>query len=40
VAPYRIMYRVAEDRVFVLAVFDGRREIEDVLFQRLLQNRT
>jgi addiction module RelE/StbE family toxin len=37
VRPYRIVYRVESDTVTVLAVFDGRRDLEDVLFDRLLR---
>jgi toxin ParE1/3/4 len=33
--PYRIVYRIAGRTVFVLGVFDGRRELEDVLLERL-----
>ncbi len=40
VGPYRLMYRVTGDHVFVLALFDGRREIDEVLFERLLKDRT
>lgn len=36
VAPYRLVYRVAERRVFVVAVLDGRRDLEHVLLSRLL----
>lgn len=36
VAPYRVVYRVAERRVFVVAVLDGRRDLEHVLLSRLL----
>jgi plasmid stabilization system protein ParE len=39
VKPYRIVYRVAEAEVFVLAVFDGRRDLEDVLLERLVRSR-
>ena len=33
--PWRIIYRIAEDKVYVLAVVDSRRNIEDVLLQTL-----
>ena len=39
VKPYRIIYRVAEKEVYVLAVVDGRRELEDVLLERLVRSR-
>jgi toxin ParE1/3/4 len=34
--PWRIIYKIEESRVWVLAVFDGRRNIEDILFERLV----
>ena len=39
VRPYRIIYRIATDRVFVMAVLDGRRDLRDVLLERLLRAR-
>jgi plasmid stabilization system protein ParE len=35
--PYRILYRVAEKEVFVLGVLDGRRDLEDLLLERLIR---
>jgi len=35
--PYRIVYRLSGYAVFVLAVFDGRRDLEDLLLERLLR---
>jgi plasmid stabilization system protein ParE len=35
--PYRIVYRVASDTVIVVALFDGRRDLEDVLLERLVR---
>ena len=37
VRPYRILYRLSGDTVSVLAVFDGRRDLEDLLLERLLR---
>jgi plasmid stabilization system protein ParE len=37
VKPYRIVYRVSGDRVTVLALLDGRRDLEDLLLERLLR---
>jgi toxin ParE1/3/4 len=34
VAPHRLMYRVEMDRVRILAVFDGRRNLEDLILAR------
>lgn len=38
VKPYRIIYRVAKKMVFVVAVFDGRRDLEDILLERLIRS--
>jgi addiction module RelE/StbE family toxin len=35
--PYRIIYRVEKARVIVLGVFDGRRNLEDILLDRLVR---
>ena len=35
---YRLIYRIGGDAVFVLALFDGRRELEDVLLDRLVRS--
>jgi toxin ParE1/3/4 len=37
VKPYRLIYRMEGDRVYVLAVLDGRRDLEDLLFRRLVR---
>ena len=37
VLPYRIVYRIDKSKVFVLAVFDGRRDLRQVLSERLLR---
>ena len=37
VKPYRIVYRVDARKVYVLAVFDGRRDLEDLLLERLVR---
>jgi toxin ParE1/3/4 len=39
VSPWRILYRISEMNVFVLAVLDSRRSIEDVLLERLTNSR-
>ncbi len=36
IPPHRLLYRIYEDRVVVLGVFDGRRDLEDVIILRLL----
>lgn len=35
--PYRLVYRLTGDTVTVVALFDGRRDLEDVLLERLLR---
>ena len=35
--PYRIIYRVMEDNVYVLVIADGRRDMQTLLQRRLLQ---
>lgn len=36
VAPWRIIYRISEDSVYVLSVLDSRQNVEDILLKRLL----
>jgi len=38
VRPYRVVYRIEADTVTVLAVVDGRRDLEDLLLERLLRS--
>lgn len=35
--PYRIIYRIIEDKVYVLLIADGRRDMQKLLQRRLLQ---
>ncbi|MBN1141161.1 MAG: type II toxin-antitoxin system RelE/ParE family toxin [Deltaproteobacteria bacterium] len=35
--PYRIIYRIIGERVFVLVIADGRRDMQTLLQRRLLQ---
>ncbi|HQJ95415.1 MAG TPA: type II toxin-antitoxin system RelE/ParE family toxin [Syntrophorhabdaceae bacterium] len=35
ITPWRIVYRVYENRVYVLSVLDSRQNIEDILLRRL-----
>ena len=39
VKPWRIVYRIVEKNVYVLAVFDQRQNLEDILLKRLLRDR-
>jgi len=34
--PWRIIYRISENKVYVLTVIDSHRNIEDILLKRLL----
>jgi len=35
--PYRIIYRISGQQILILAVLDGRRDLEDLLLRRLLR---
>ena len=37
IAPYRVLYRIEGARVHIVAVFDGRRNLEDILLARALR---
>jgi plasmid stabilization system protein ParE len=34
-APWRIIYRISDQNVYVLSVLDARRNVEDILLKRL-----
>lgn len=36
-APWRIVYKVGDDTVYIMAVIDSRQNVEDILLQRLLR---
>jgi len=36
VPPWRIIYKIEQNKVWVLAVIDGRRNVEDILLDRLI----
>ncbi|MDA8211589.1 MAG: type II toxin-antitoxin system RelE/ParE family toxin [Clostridia bacterium] len=36
IPPWRMIYKTDEDKVWVLAVIDGRRNVEDLLLDRLI----
>ena len=38
VKPYRLIYRIEGDTVTVLALLDGRRDLEDLLLERLVRS--
>ena len=35
ITPWRVIYRISDTTVFVLSVFDSRRNVEDILLDRL-----
>ena len=37
-APWRLIFRIGDGEVFVVAVFDGRRDLEDILLERIIRN--
>ena len=37
IKPWRVIYRIEGKRIYVVAVIDGRRNVEDVLLERLLR---
>ena len=38
ITPWRVLYRIADDTVYVLSVVDSRQNIEDILLKRFTQN--
>ncbi|WP_456407435.1 type II toxin-antitoxin system RelE/ParE family toxin [Thiolapillus sp.] len=39
IPPWRVIYRISEEQVYVLSVIDSRRNIEDILLQRLVRTK-
>jgi len=35
-SPWRLIYKTEENKVWVLAVIDGRRNVEDILLERFM----
>jgi toxin ParE1/3/4 len=35
IVPWRLMYRVSENKVYVMSVLDSRQNVEDILLRRL-----
>jgi addiction module RelE/StbE family toxin len=35
-SPWRIVYKIEENKVYILSVIDGRRNIEDILIDRFM----
>lgn len=34
---WRLIYKIDKDQIFVMALFDSRQNMEDILFQRLIR---
>ena len=39
IPPWRVIYRISEEQVYVLSVFDSRRNVEDILLERLVRKK-
>ena len=37
-SPWRIMYKVDSDTVYIMAIFDSRQNVEELLLQKLLRS--
>jgi len=37
IPPWRMLYRIAGHTVYIVAIFDGRRNLEDVLLDRIVR---
>ncbi|NQT10610.1 MAG: type II toxin-antitoxin system RelE/ParE family toxin [Desulfobacteraceae bacterium] len=37
IPPWRLIYRIAERKIYALSVIDSRRNVEDILLKRLVQ---
>ena len=35
--PWRIMYKIENDTVYIMAIFDSRQNVEELLLQKLLR---
>ena len=38
--PWRIMYKIENDTVYIMAIFDARQNVEELLLQKLLRANT
>jgi toxin ParE1/3/4 len=38
ISPWRLLYRIADRNVYITAVIDSRRNVEDILLHRLIQS--
>jgi plasmid stabilization system protein ParE len=39
VPPWRIIYRISEEKVYVLSLLDARQNVEDILLKRLIYHK-
>jgi len=39
ISPWRVIYRISDRNVYVLAVLDSRQNIEDILLKRLINSK-
>ncbi len=39
ISPWRVIYRISAFEVYILAVIDSRRNVEDILLERLVRQR-
>jgi addiction module RelE/StbE family toxin len=37
--PYRVIYKISDYNIYIIAVVDGRRDVESFIFDRLLRER-
>ncbi len=37
IPPWRVMYRVTESNVYILTIIDSRRNVEDILLEKLIK---
>ncbi|MBD3336823.1 MAG: plasmid stabilization protein [Candidatus Eisenbacteria bacterium] len=37
IRPWRVLYRIEDTKVYIVSVIDGRRNVEDVLLERLVR---
>ena len=37
ISPWRLLYKIEEKKIYIMAVIDGRRNIEDILMKRQLR---
>lgn len=38
ITPWRIIYRIEEQKVYILSMIDSRRNFEDIILKRLMRN--